>query len=207
MDAPWKLEDLDRGRRIRAERERIGWSRDRLADIAGTSRNTIESYELGRRFKNRGNAESLARALGWTYADLMGVSAEDAAKPVPKPAVSRSRYRAESPLTRGDLANVREDIAALHARYNEIAASYGQAQRDAFEQVAGRINDIQAAVTELREDLERLTSAQSTTGASLASLTAQVSALLAGQEDRSRSRTRVQSRSASRATGKKHPTG
>lgn len=202
-DAPWKAEDPARGARIRAERERVGWTRTQLAELAGSSRNTIESYELGKPFKQRANAERLARAFSWNYADLMGITDEEAAKPVAKPTPrSKARSRPGAPLTRGD-------IDALRARLDEVSASHAESQRDQFEQLAGRIDDVRAAletaVTELREDLDRLTIAQSSTGASLASLSSQVSALLAGLEDQAQPGTRATSRPATRATAKKRP--
>lgn len=136
----WKAYDAARGSRIRTWRENAGLTRDQLAGLAGSSRNTIESYEKGQPFKQRASAERLAAVAGWSLADLLGIPEEASRPTVLSPApISKARRRVESPLTRGDLAS-------LHARMDELSASYDQAQRDQFEQLAGRISDLAGTV-------------------------------------------------------------
>lgn len=197
-EAPWKAQDPARGQRIRAERERVGWTRTQLAELAGASRNTIESWERGGRFQQRASAERLARVFNWSYADLMGVSPEEAAKPAPRPTPkSRARSRPDSPITRSDIDDAQATVSGV------VTSTVDAALREGVQVIFARIDDLGTEVKGLREDLERLTQAQSATGAQLGALVAQVSALLATEADRERSRTPAQSKRASHARAKK----
>lgn len=59
------------GQRLRAVRQRVGVSQEKLADMAELHRTYVSSVERGKRNISIQNIERLARALGVTMAELM----------------------------------------------------------------------------------------------------------------------------------------
>ena len=59
------------GRKLRAVRQRIGISQERLAELADLHRTYVSGVERGERNISIVNIERLAKALGVSMADLM----------------------------------------------------------------------------------------------------------------------------------------
>jgi transcriptional regulator with XRE-family HTH domain len=59
------------GQRLRAVRERVGVSQEKLAEMASLHRTYVSSVERGKRNISLLNIEKLAGALGVTLAELM----------------------------------------------------------------------------------------------------------------------------------------
>jgi transcriptional regulator with XRE-family HTH domain len=59
------------GLRLRAVREEVGISQEKLAELAGLHRTYVSSVERGKRNISIENIERLARALGTRMAQLM----------------------------------------------------------------------------------------------------------------------------------------
>ena len=57
---------------VRAERRRRGWSREKLADRAGCTTETVQDIELGRHRRPHGHTlQGVARALGIPVGTLL----------------------------------------------------------------------------------------------------------------------------------------
>ncbi len=59
------------GMKLRAARERVGVSQEKLAELSGLHRTYVSSVERGRCNISLQNIERLAQALGVTMAELM----------------------------------------------------------------------------------------------------------------------------------------
>ena len=58
-------------RNVRAERGRLGWDQDQLAETLGWSRTTVSNVENGKRTVTADDIVPLCRALGVTFAQLI----------------------------------------------------------------------------------------------------------------------------------------
>lgn len=66
------------GERIKAEREKVGWSQSKLANEAGVQSSTISQIESGRRKKPSVDVlQRIAKALSITVSHLLGQTEED----------------------------------------------------------------------------------------------------------------------------------
>ena len=59
------------GKKIRTRRKRKRWSQAKLAELAGVSKDTVKSYEQGRRLAQMDKARDLAEALGVPLSELL----------------------------------------------------------------------------------------------------------------------------------------
>ena len=55
---------IDFGTYLKSEREKRGWSGERLAEEIGTSQGNVSMYERGERVPRRGMVEKIAQSLG-----------------------------------------------------------------------------------------------------------------------------------------------
>jgi transcriptional regulator with XRE-family HTH domain len=61
------------GQHLRRLREEIGWSQADLADAAGVNKFTLQAWEQGRREPLASHLPKLARALGVSTDELLGL--------------------------------------------------------------------------------------------------------------------------------------
>lgn len=65
------------GANVRAKRQKLGWSLEKLAKKANIAVTTLSGYELEKRDPNLFFALDIARALGCNIYDLCGIKEED----------------------------------------------------------------------------------------------------------------------------------
>lgn len=64
--------EMDVGQRIKAARQRIGWSQQRLGDLVGVSKSAVSQWESGTTGQLQANLRRAAMALGIPLSELFG---------------------------------------------------------------------------------------------------------------------------------------